>query len=264
MVEENPKPEVRDLRNGDWLWINKQILEDTNLKASDKLVYSALAYFAGNTNQMCYPSISQLMQLTGLTRPTIINAIKNLENRGYIKVERSAGRISVYYLLKINQLKILTSKKEDRTSKKEDMTSKKEELPSKKEEHEQYLYNNTYITKLNINNTSSKEEGRKSQSSYGNKEINELIEFFEKQLGGSLDGSVRQNRRFAYLLINKFKKDYPDKDPAEGIKFLIQIGLKDDFHSKNLTNFKYLYYNAQKIIQSFKGRLNKIAIIKTK
>ena len=257
MVEENHKPEVRDLRNGDWFWINKQILEDTDLKASDKLVYSALAYFAGNTNQMCYPSISQLIQLTGLTRPTIINAIKNLENRGYIKVERSAGRISVYYLLKINQLKILTSKKED-------ITSKKEILPSKKEIHEQYLYNNTYITKLNINNTSSKEEGRKSQSSYGNKEINELIEFFENQLGGSLDGSVKQNRRFAYLLINKFKKDYPDKDPVENIKLLIQMGLQDEFHSKNLTNFKYLYYNAQKIIQSFKGRLNKIAIIKTK
>jgi len=131
--------------------------------------------------------------------------------------------------------------------------------------HSSPLTDNTSSKNNNKNNNLLfLEEGRKSQSSYGNKEINELIEFFKKQLGGSLDGSVRQNRRFAYLLINKFKKDYPDKDPIEGIKFLIQIGLKDDFHSKNLTNFKYLYYNAQKIIQSFKGRLNKIAIIKTK
>ena len=96
----------------------------------------------------------------------------------------------------------------------------------------------------------SKEIGKPTV--YGNRDINEIYDFLKERLSGTPDGTIKQNRQFAKLLLNKFKKDYPDKKPVKLICFLIDLALKDDFHSKNATSFKYLYYNAQKIIQSSK------------
>ena len=42
------KAQVRDLRNGDWFWANKLVLESPYLTTGAKLVYCALAFFADN------------------------------------------------------------------------------------------------------------------------------------------------------------------------------------------------------------------------
>jgi hypothetical protein len=49
------------------------------------------------------------------------------------------------------------------------------------------------------------------------------------------------------------KKDYPDIAPVEQVKMLIDLAMQDRFHSKNATSFKYLFYNTQRIAQSFKS-----------
>jgi len=46
---------------------------------------------------------------------------------------------------------------------------------------------------------------------------------------------------------------YPDTEAIDNMKLLIDIGLQDRFHRKNITSFKYLFYNAQRIIQSYKS-----------
>ena len=116
---------------------------------------------------------------------------------------------------------------------------------------------NTKNVKNDKNNTKSI-----AQSSFGNQDINVLSEYLQTHIGGSLDGSVKENRQYANLLINRFKKDYPTRDSVELIKIVIDRGVADRFHAKNLTNFKYLYYNAQKIIMSAKSDLNKNHITK--
>ena len=92
------------------------------------------------------------------------------------------------------------------------------------------------------------------KESYGNAEVNELVDFLRARLEASLDGTQKGNRQHCWNLIRKFKKDYPHRDPIESIKLLINYGLQDDFHSKNITNFGYLYRNTQKIIQAVKVR----------
>ena len=37
---------IRDFRNGDWFWINKQVWQDEQLQMSDKITYGTLAFFA--------------------------------------------------------------------------------------------------------------------------------------------------------------------------------------------------------------------------
>ena len=118
--------------------------------------------------------------------------------------------------------------------------------------------------KENKENNTSKEVEQSSEPTYELLEkplkkkeerldITRSVEYFKKELGGTLDGSISENRRYASLLIGRLNKDYPNFNSEEQIRYLIDAGRKDGFHSKNLTNFKYLYNNSQKIIQSVKS-----------
>lgn len=89
--------------------------------------------------------------------------------------------------------------------------------------------------------------------------ISELVNFLKEKIGGSLDGTQQDNRRYCYLLLNRFAKDYPAREPVELVKGLIMGAVSDSFHAKNTASFKYLYYNAAKIILSItKAKSNKI------
>lgn len=99
---EQQKLQVRDLRNGDWLWINKLVLDHPYLTSSAKVIYSALAYFANNDTQKSYPSIKKIMELTGLgSRSTIVSSIKKLEEYYFISAKRKGGKVTEYTLLKL-------------------------------------------------------------------------------------------------------------------------------------------------------------------
>ena len=105
--------EVRDIRNGEWYWVQKEILSSKQLNASDKLVYSALAYFAHNKTQECFPSYTQIAKLIDLHRTTVIRSIKNLISSRFISKKKKEGRVNFYELLKIASSKILPVSKEN-------------------------------------------------------------------------------------------------------------------------------------------------------
>jgi len=102
---EKQKPQVRDLRNGDWYWSNKLILDHPYLTPANKLAYHALTYFADNKTQKAYPTIKILMKLTGLARATIISSIKKLEEYKIIEANKKKGKITEYILLKLTDSK---------------------------------------------------------------------------------------------------------------------------------------------------------------
>ncbi len=84
-------------------------------------------------------------------------------------------------------------------------------------------------------------------------EVEKCISYLKEFLGGTLDGTILENRQYCFLLLGKLKKDFPKEDPVVLIKLLIVKGIeKDPFIGKNITNFKYLYYNTQKVILSIK------------
>lgn len=108
---------------------------------------------------------------------------------------------------------------------------------------------NFKVVMLNVTN--------KSLSAPGNQDVNELTAYLQEKMGKTLDGTIKDNRRYCYNLIRKIKKDYPDKDPIKAIKVLIDLALADDFHSINATSFKYIYYNTQKIITLYQQKNKK-------
>lgn len=105
------------------------------------------------------------------------------------------------------------------------------------------------------NNTTlkSRDESKPKKKNFGDPVINELTKYLKDAIGMPLDGSQKMNRYTCNHLINKYKKQFPDHDEervVKGIKMLIDMGLEDEFHGKNITSFKYLHRNFAKIINA--------------
>ena len=205
-------------------------------------------------------SLSQFAVMTGLKRPTVVRAINKLVSKKLLLIIQKATSFGNKYSFNkdFDTWKVV-SKQLPRgivlLSKKIMPVIQKDNGVLSKKIHTKDNYTKDTITK----DLSKDKEA--NASNRGDPQINEVIEFLKAKLGGSLDGKVQENRRFAYLLLNRFKKDYPDKIPVNLMKALINFGIDDKFHGKNITNFKYLFYNAQKIIQSVKSRASKVLIL---
>lgn len=91
---------------------------------------------------------------------------------------------------------------------------------------------------------------------FGNPFINEMHELLKKEAGlPTLSGTIKENRNYCNLAIRKW-----NKETVEGI---IKVGTRLKFHKNNLTGFKYLYYNGEKMIKAYQDQKseNKINII---
>jgi DNA-binding transcriptional ArsR family regulator len=95
------KFEIRDLRNGDWYWIDRSILHSygQKLKASGIAVYNALASFANFKTQTCFPTQEAIAQLIGLSPRTVRRKVKLMIELGLTRVEKRGGS-AIYYLLR--------------------------------------------------------------------------------------------------------------------------------------------------------------------
>ncbi|MBI5874020.1 MAG: helix-turn-helix domain-containing protein [Candidatus Omnitrophica bacterium] len=93
--------DIRDLRDGKFLWIDKAALNLVSAKAGNRgvSVYSWLCYYANAKNQNCYPSLRTLALHCNVSRRTIMRTIKTLEKIEIVSIERKKGRRNVYKLL---------------------------------------------------------------------------------------------------------------------------------------------------------------------
>lgn len=91
---------------------------------------------------------------------------------------------------------------------------------------------------------------------YGRPDINAVLDRLRERLGLPLDGSVAEQRRYGKMLIDKMRRDYPLRDPLETSLQLIDITFTPskelEFHARNATSPKYIYWNASKIIAAWK------------
>jgi hypothetical protein len=96
-------------------------------------------------------------------------------------------------------------------------------------------------------------EQQPKQKKQPDERINRLMAQLKEANGGMLDESIAKNRQYCYLLLNKLAKDYPDQDAEASVSLLITSAKSHNFHGPNTTSFKYLYYNASKIINVTRG-----------
>jgi len=95
-----PDSETRNLKDGEWYWIDKAIIQKyaPRIGASGIAVYNALALFANSKTQSCFPTRKALADILGLSRRTVARKINVLRQSGLIEVIKK-NRSNVYYLL---------------------------------------------------------------------------------------------------------------------------------------------------------------------
>ena len=86
-----------------------QLCERANLKQSEKTVLSKLCDRASKKNQYkCWPSIGSLASYIGRSPRTVQRALRSLEVKGYIYIEKRYWSVGVYpsnvYTIRIEKL----------------------------------------------------------------------------------------------------------------------------------------------------------------
>ena len=185
-------------------------------KSSDKISYSQFKYGIKKKNGTI------LDNGTGLKEGTLKRAIKGLVDKGFIirrqiKNEKGKWTITEY------------SPQYQKPPTAEPPTVKRPTtIPNK--------------TQSLINTIVSKDT---TKSEYGNPDINYLINLLKEKFElKQLDGTIKENRNYCRLAINKFKK--------QEIENAISIGAKNEFWHNKITGFRTLYYNVIKITATAK------------
>jgi DNA-binding transcriptional regulator GbsR (MarR family) len=93
--------ELRDLRNKQFFQVDDLYLNGharhCGIYATG--VYFALCRHANNETQSCFPSVSLIAAKLGISEIQVKRALKTLEAHNIIKVERTPGKVNVYYLV---------------------------------------------------------------------------------------------------------------------------------------------------------------------
>ena len=95
--------------------INNDLLRNENLKANTKILLLVIMSYESKEG-FSYPSHSRLIKETGLSKPTLIKCLKELEELGYIISEKSTGSNNKYFInnsIKTSSNKSNTNTKND-------------------------------------------------------------------------------------------------------------------------------------------------------
>lgn len=110
MEKETSKIEVRDVRNGDWYWVSRTVLEDYAAKigAVGLALYNAYASYVREKGS-AFPSQKTISKRLGISLKTIRKYNRILIENGLIKIEsgRRIGKSNVITLLKMRGRKQL-------------------------------------------------------------------------------------------------------------------------------------------------------------
>jgi hypothetical protein len=80
--------QVTDNRKWNFTIIDNDFIMDGRLSPAEKAVFITLCMFSNaEKDKPVYPSISTLCEYTGMSKPTVINAIRGLEDKHYIEIE---------------------------------------------------------------------------------------------------------------------------------------------------------------------------------
>lgn len=100
--------EIRDLRNGDWFWIHRNILENYTPKIGiiGLALYNTYASHAREKGK-CFPSQKRISEILKISIPTIIKYNKILEAHKLIKIDsgKKDGEANIISLLRVRGIK---------------------------------------------------------------------------------------------------------------------------------------------------------------
>lgn len=94
---------MRDIREKNWFWLENDLVDREDIAAMEKLIYMLLARYADKDGK-CFPSQEKLCKITGIKDyRTIVKYLKQLEEKGLIEIQKTNGKVNIYYLKNIGK-----------------------------------------------------------------------------------------------------------------------------------------------------------------
>ena len=92
--------EIRDTRNGDWYWVNNALLACESISITDKVVYSALATFAGYNE--IRPTFEIIADRCSVSVRAAKDSVSNLKESGFVNI-KNHGHKKVANVYELNK-----------------------------------------------------------------------------------------------------------------------------------------------------------------
>lgn len=187
-------------------------------------------------------SLTQFEKLTNISRPSVVEAISKLVGKNLLVVKKEPF-INEFSLNK--DVKSWLTSRDKGTSRVFGfkLVGKKEPKLVGKKEHTKER--KKYTKEILLRNSET----------FGNTDINQLIEHFKKTMEiPKEDCTQRQSRQYWNLLLKE------SRTGIAGVKWLIGLAKADEFYSNNITSSKSLYYARVKLITRQRGNRPKIAV----
>jgi len=171
---------------------------------------------------------SVLAELTGLKQSTIYDGLKRLEEKFKLT---TAIPTANYTKIRVSKWSIYQPNK--------DITDRSTDSRPTSNRQQTDTYQDKRIENKEIISKDITES-----TSFGDKNINELIVYFKEKFNlPLLDGTEKQNRRYCWLCLKKFGS-------VDKIKLLIDAAVLNSFWATRITSFPQLYYKGVNIISS--------------
>jgi len=225
---------VRSKRKENRYYIDNEFLNGYAKKVGwqGHIVYSALCRH--EKKGKAFPGFRHLAEELGVSKGTIGKGVELLKEYNIIQVEKGKQNKFTYWLTDYTDWKYI-DKWSNRPQDGQTVRRVDDTVHVVGHNNTNKQTNKQYITKVI------------EKPLYGNQDINNLILLLKEKFNlGILDGSDKENRRYCWLALKKFKK--------EGIELIIEAGSRDTFWASKITGFKTLYYNGIKIASTIKGR----------
>jgi len=246
MAEE--RIDIRDLRDGKFLWVGKPVLEFISRRSGSTAVnvYVWLCYYANVKGQDCFPSVTTLARHCAVSRRTIIRMLKSLEQLKVISIDRAKGRHNVYTLLNTEELSTGLTSDTGVTSDMGDTTpvsvvSPPVVTPGIPEQYrnKQYLINNTqnglfdlWKTSKNLPYPKPTDEQIKELEAFC-AELLEDVNLYSFMFAYQMDKGYPPDPELLIRLCKDFKKNKKDiRKPAEWFKKGLEMEAKQLFSAQ--------------------------------
>lgn len=213
------------------------VLKDPNLSSSAKLLYTLIQSYSAKTG-VCWASNERLAKGIGLNHPdSVTRLLRELKKERYIDIER--GKNS-------KKIMLLAIEKEHSPDSEGLVT----EMAPDQNVGSAPDQNVGLVSKNKKVNSISKDIGE-DPVSYGREDINLVLATLQAVVNMPLDGSVKENRKYAHLLIQKHKN-------VEGIITVIKLAASHKYFSTKLASAQKLYYSFAEIVQALKAEERKV------
>ena len=212
------------------------------LKPSSVVVYNVLLSYADFNTGRCFPGIQTICTLSGLTKPTVIDALKELEDWGLVGVTRRHGSHNIYQLKywwgsleRERKLSTIEAKPERRNSVDSEATGTKNLTSGVKNfNHTGKLFDTLTTAKnenqINRTNVVQRTESKNSSaSSHAEKEAKKLV--YQLRIA-----DIQQQQSWTKAIQEQFRRLFHKELPSEIIDEKFAQGLKAQFLLQILKN----------------------------